>query len=65
MNDENKCVPNKVANVGGNGALVVGDSTKSVKKNIRQIKQTEKAVLVPKQIVGSDDEELEADEQEF
>ena len=64
VNDENKCVPSKVAIVGGNGALVVGH-TKGVKKNIREIKQTEKQVLVPKQLVGSDDKELEADEQEF
>ena len=64
VNDENKCVPSKVANVGGNGALVVGQS-KGVKKNIREIKQTVKPVLVSKQLVGSDDEELEADEEEF
>ena len=64
VNDENKCVPSKVANVGGNGALVVGQS-KGVKRNIREIKQTVKQVLVSKQLVGSDDEELEADEEEF
>ena len=64
VNDENKCVPSKVANVGGNGAIVVGQ-TKGVKKNIREIKQTVKQVLVSKQVVGTDDEELEADEEKF
>ena len=64
MIDENKCVLNEVANVDGNGTLVDGKSNCG-KKNIRQIKQNEKPVLVPKQLVGSDEEELEAGEQEF
>ena len=64
--DENQGIPPKVAHVDENAAIVVGQSKgKNGMKNIRQIKQTRTSVLVPKQITGSDDEELDVEEADF
>ena len=67
VNDENQSIPPKVAHVDENAAIVVGQrKDKNGTKNIRQIKQTRKSVLVPKQITpGSDDEALDADDVDF
>ena len=66
VTDENQGIPPKVAHVDKNAAIVVGQSKgKNGTKNIRQIKQTGTSVLVPKQITGSDDEELDVEEADF
>ena len=63
---ENQGIPPKVAHVDENASIVVGQSKgRNGTKNIRQIKQTKPSVLVPKQITGSDDEELDDDETNF
>ena len=64
--NENQGIAPKVAQVDENAAIVVGQSKgRNGTKNIRQIKQTRTTVLVPMQITGSDDEELDADEADF
>ena len=66
VTNENQGIPPKVVHVNENAAIVVGQSkARNGMKNIRQIKQTRTSVLVPKQITGSDDEELDADEADF
>ena len=64
--NENQGIAPKVAQVDENATIVVGQSKgRNGKKNNRQIKQTRTTVLVPMQITGSDDEELDADEADF
>ena len=66
VTNENQGIAPKVAKGDENAAIVVGQSKgRNGMKNIRQIKQTRKSVLCPKQITGSDDEELDADEANF